>query len=101
MAQFIVRTELHRAAEQNYNQLHQTMGSLGCARTIRSDQVRTYRLPNATYSYVGNMERGELLRKAKAAANSTGCTSEVLVIESQGMTWDGLAEVTAHGSLYT
>jgi hypothetical protein len=92
MAQFTVRVELHRADEDDYETLHDAMERRGFSRLITSDDGEVYHLPWAEYNMQDSVTRAQVLTLAKAAANETGKNYAVLVTESNGRTWSGLAK---------
>lgn len=93
MSSFTVRVELHDATWNDYDVLHAAMESEGFRRTVRSDDGITYHLPTAEYDLSAYKDRSEVLDKAKAAATRTRKGFGVLVTESNGRTWIGLAPV--------
>jgi hypothetical protein len=94
MAKFTTRVTLHNVREDSevYEELHGNMKHEGFERTISSDD-ETYHLPHAEYCYEGNVAKGDVLVKAKRAAEKTGKRYSVLVTKSAGRTWYGLEEV--------
>jgi len=56
----------------------------------------TYQLPPAEYDYSGYVTRAQVLDKAKTAAASVKSKYSVLVTESAGRTWYGLAKANAY-----
>ena len=91
MASFTVRVELHYATEADYQTLHSAMERAGFSRFITSDDGITYHLPLAEYNREGNLTRSQVLASAKTAADTTRKTYAVLVSETSGRTWVGLA----------
>jgi len=91
MAAFTVRVELHSASEPDYQILHAAMETRGFSRYITSDDGITYHLPTAEYNREGNFTRQQVLDSAKIAASTTGKKYAILVTESAGRTWVGLA----------
>ena len=90
MAGFTTRVELHDATWSDYVTLHSAMARQGFARTITSDDGKTYELPPAEYNYEGLGSSADVLAKAKAAAGSVKPSFAVFVTESNGRTWSGL-----------
>lgn len=90
MARFTTRVELHKADEEDYETLHSSMEREGFSRSILSNDGTAYHLPTAEYNIEDDYSRDQILAKAKKAANSTGCSYEVLVTESKGRTWYNL-----------
>lgn len=93
MPSFTIRVELHHADDDDYETLHSEMEDRGFRRTIVSDDNTTYHLPTAEYNYSGNVDLDAVLTKAKSAARATGKSAAVLVTQSGGRKWHGLAEV--------
>ena len=96
MASFTIRVELHDATRDDYTKLHEKMRSQGFSQTIKSDDGITYQLPPAEYDYTGYATRSQVLEKANAAAALTKPRYAVLVTESAGRTWYGLAKANAY-----
>jgi hypothetical protein len=93
MAKFTVRVELHAADEDDYENLHSAMESQSFSRTITSSDGVTYHLPTAEYSLDKGWNLDEVLSAGKKAAASTGRSFAILVTESDGRKWWGLAKV--------
>lgn len=94
MASFTVRVELHDADWDDYERLHSYMEKEGFARTIISDDGKTYQLPTAEYNLQNvNVTLADALEQAKRAATRTNKKFGVLVTESKGRTWYGLEQV--------
>jgi hypothetical protein len=93
MARYMTRVELHNATHSDYQTLHEAMESEGFERTITSDDGKTYHLPTAEYYRETNVNRSQVLESGKRAAGKTGKLYGIIVAESVGMTWNGLAEV--------
>jgi hypothetical protein len=93
MTSYTVRVELHRADEDDYTSLHAAMEEQGFVRWIVGTDGSKKRLPTAEYN-IPNMaiERVEVVRRAKSAANSVKPTPTpwIIVIESAGRSWSGL-----------
>jgi hypothetical protein len=92
MSIFMIRVELHQArtAEQ-YQRLHQQLSRFGINNIIVADNGVRYRLPPAEYCYSGNATRDQLLQAAKQCAASVDPSFAVVVTESTGVAWAGLA----------
>lgn len=93
MSRFTIRVELHDATWDDYETLHQEMEQRGFERTITSDDGKIVHLPTAEYNFSGDSKRGDVLELADAAANKTKRKHGILVTESNGRTWRGLAKV--------
>ena len=61
---FSVRVELHRATDEDYEQLHAAMEQAGFSRLIASDDGVVYHLPTAEYDYQGEETRSDVLDRA-------------------------------------
>lgn len=93
MATFMTRVELHGAKETDYETLHTAMEAEGFSRTIIASDKKVYHLPTAEYYRVAQLTLQQALDSAKRAADKTKKTYAVVVTESNGATWTGLAEV--------
>ena len=67
------------------------MEAEGFARTITSDNGVTFDLPTAEYLRVGDFTKDQVLHAAKRTVATTHKEYGILVTESNGFTWDGLA----------
>jgi hypothetical protein len=82
MNPFLVRVELHNALyATDYNVLHVAMQKSGFSRNILANDGKRYDLPTAEYYITGNFAIQAIHSLAKAAANSTGKVSNVLVVQ--------------------
>lgn len=90
MAKFTVRVELRDADREEYEILYEQMELRGFVDTITDSDGKIYKLPDAEYSYEGNVTREDVLAKAKAAAGMTGTEYSVLVTQSAGRIWFNL-----------
>jgi hypothetical protein len=90
MTMFMVRPELHRANEADYQKLHPLMAARGMLRQIVADDGRKYWLPPAEYVTVTDMSRAQVLAAAKACAAAVVPSYAVVVTEATGVMWDGL-----------
>jgi hypothetical protein len=93
MTNYTVRIELHGADEDDYTNLHAEMESRGFVRWIIGSDGTKDRLPTAEYNLADtDVQRGEVLKLAKAAANSVkpSPTPWILVTQSAGRSWSGL-----------
>ena len=91
MAHFTVRVELHNAQWSDYDQLHLAMQEKGFSREITSDDGMRYQMPWAEYNGIGDLTSAEVRDIARAAANSTGRSSSILVTQAASRAWVGLA----------
>ena len=94
MATFTTRVELHKAAEKEYERLHEAMEVEGFSRVIEGTSGKVYHLPTAEYNYKGDSTVDDVLAAAKRAAKITGKASEILVTESKSRRFSGLVEVS-------
>ncbi|EAO5288990.1 type V toxin-antitoxin system endoribonuclease antitoxin GhoS, partial [Salmonella enterica] len=90
MTKFTVRVELHAATADDYEELHNKMKRKGFKRTLSNGEGISYQLPDAEYSYSGDITRKEVLRKAYDAAETVKEDPAILVTESAGRSWRGL-----------
>jgi hypothetical protein len=90
MTMYMIRPELHRANEADYQKLHPLMAANGMLRQIVSDDGRRYTLPPAEYVTVTTKTRAQVLAAAKACAAAVVPSYAVVVTEATGITWDGL-----------
>jgi hypothetical protein len=96
MAQFTTRVLLNGyPSAEDYEKLHKAMKRRGFSRVIKSDDGEYYWLPNAEYDRQANVARSQVLADAKAAADSVSSSTEILVTESAGRTWNGLKRASA------
>lgn len=93
MASFITRVELHQAAWQDYENLHQQMEALGFSRTIRGSNGIWYKLPTAEYFSTGPLDTTQVRGLAKQAANATGKSNSVLTCDYGTAAWIDLDKV--------
>ncbi len=91
MSLFTTRVELHGASYSDYETLHEAMIEKGFSRYITSNDGIKYHLPTAEYDYQDS-NRADVLSLAKAAAQATGKSFEVLVTEGIGRTWHNLSK---------
>lgn len=90
VSQYLVRVELHKATESDYEALHRAMAGQGFSRTIRGSDGIDYKLPTAEY-VVETTKSGDTVRSAAdTAANTTGRKHGVLVAACNGTWWLGL-----------
>lgn len=91
MAKFTTRVELHKANSDDYDTLHEEMENEGFTRTITdTDTNEEFHLPEAEYNYEGNTTKGDVLDKAKKAADNTGRKYSILVTKSNGRIFSNL-----------
>jgi hypothetical protein len=90
MTMFMVRPELHRANEADYQKLHPLMAARGLLRQIVADDGRKFWLPPGEYVTVTAMNRAQVLAAAKACAAAVVPSFAVVVTEATGVMWDGL-----------
>jgi hypothetical protein len=94
MPAFTTRVELHRATADDYETLHDAMDKRGFSRLIESEEGISYHLPTAEYDISCDLSRSDVLELAKAAAAKTNKAAAILVTESRGRTWSGLAKAS-------
>lgn len=89
MASFTTLIEIHDEKTGDYYTLHDEMKRRGFARTIKgSDAV--YKLPDATYNFVGETDEQAVYDKAMQAVTALGRTAGIMVIKSAGRVIGGL-----------
>ncbi|HTV30492.1 MAG TPA: hypothetical protein VMF32_22295 [Xanthobacteraceae bacterium] len=93
MSWFVTRVELHDASRSDYTQLHEAMRKQGFTLDIVGSDGTRYSLPPAEYYYDGTVSRGDVIGKAKKAAESVKTPFAVIVTEALGSTWYGLKVV--------
>ncbi|KAB1230197.1 hypothetical protein [Chryseobacterium viscerum] len=95
MSQFIVRVELHKANQDDYETLHQAMYDEDLFRIIQDDFTKKfYVLPPAEYNYVGDItDKNEVLNKVERAAKKTNRSYSIIVTKSEGIIFTGLEEL--------
>lgn len=94
MSMFMTRVELHSASDSDYEKLHAAMQQQGFSRTIKGGDSILYHLPTAGYYCSVYVTIEEVRTSAKQAASTTGKNYGVLVTESNGFAWFGLAPVS-------
>ena len=92
ISNFTVRVELHSADEPDYELLHSKMEEAGFTRTIEGRGKKLWAFPKAEYNLEGGGDKQDVLKAARAAAESTGRKYSILVTESNGRTWWNLPE---------
>jgi hypothetical protein len=90
MARFTVRVELEDAEWKHYNVLYEEMAFHGFTDTIIDTNGNVWKLPDAEYNFVGELNRDEVLSRAKAAAEATRKKFSILVTQSAGRVWHKL-----------
>jgi hypothetical protein len=94
MPQFTTRVELLRATGEDYARLHSAMEQYGFSRTIKGADGNTYVLPTAEYERSGgSLTSDQIHNDAWRAAASVSQRFSILITESAGITWSGLAQV--------
>jgi len=92
MARYTIRIELHDATWDDYVEMYKHLATQGITDIITSDDGVRYKMPPAEYNYDGNATRAQVLEMAKASAGKVVRSYAVLVTESNGRTWHGLAK---------
>lgn len=93
MNTYTVRVELHsNQYSPDFETLHRAMQNKGFSKLITSDGGKTYHLPRGEYNISTIKNRSEVLKTTKMAVQATRQSAEILVTESLGRSWDGLAE---------
>jgi hypothetical protein len=95
MASYTARVELHAATNTDYETLHTAMQSRGYLRTIVGSDGKTYWLPTGTYDAPSaTVDLTKARNIAAEAAQQTGKTFEVFVVERGQAAWQGLKQKT-------
>ena len=92
MASYTIRIELHDATWDEYEEMYEYLAAQGITDIITSDQGVNYKMPPAEYNYTGDAARSQVLEMAKASAARVVQSYAVLVTQSGGRTWHGLAK---------
>jgi len=91
MANYIARVELHRATQDDYEELHNSMRQRGFSRMIRGSDGKDYHLPTGTYvARNTNASQADALNQAGNAALETGKQSSIIVADWDSASWRGL-----------
>jgi hypothetical protein len=91
MAAYLVRIELHAATwPDDYNTLHTAMEAAGFDHRLMATDGKYYRLPTAEYAINVNSTIEAVRDAAREAADSTGRSNEVLVVQFSLWTSYGL-----------
>src|SRR4051812_34129527 len=91
---FMARIELHHAATPaHYNVLHAAAAAEGFSRAVRADDGREYQLPTGTYATDAHGTHAEALNAAQRAAQRTGLTYSIIVVDFTGWSGSGLPVV--------
>ena len=84
MPNYLARVELHKATSDDYEVLHEAMRQRSFSRAISSNDQSKYRLPTGTYvAEHSGRTLDQIYDAATAAANATGKSSWVLVVDWQ------------------
>lgn len=73
--------------------MYQHLAAQGITDIISSDNGVSYKMPPAEYNYVGTATRAQVLEMAKASAGKFVRSYALVVTESSGRKWHGLAKV--------
>lgn len=92
MARYTIRIELHDATWNNYEEMYKHLAAQGITDIITSNDGARLKMPPAEYNYDGNATRAQVLEMAKTSASKVVRSYAVLVTESNGRTWYGLAK---------
>lgn len=93
MANFVIRVELHNATSKNYEDLAKNLAAIGIVDTIFGSDGRRYKLPPAEYYYTGGATLQHTHDLVTGVASKIVINYAVLVTESNGCMWRGLAVV--------
>lgn len=87
MAYYAVRIELHYASDSDYLTLHRAMWNAGFRRFVVGDDKKMYLLPTGSYITIANASLQEIFNRAKSAADSTGKSSWIWMVERGAAQW--------------
>jgi len=90
MSWYIVRVELHQAAQSDYDILHAAMSGRGFSRSL-SLRGKTLQLPTAEYFQQNEGAGPAVLAEAQAAARQTGRNFAIIVTEGANFYQSGLS----------
>jgi hypothetical protein len=93
MAKFTTCVRLKDASPEAQRILDAEMENQGFSRTVEASDGRLYAMPDAEFDFNGDLERKDVLEKAKTAVMKTGARASILVTESKGRTWHGLETI--------
>lgn len=87
--------ELHNASTENYKKLHSVLADINIYRVIKNIETgKFYVLPRACYQYIGDISNIEVIRRSVENAIKTVTDNyELVVTQSLGAAWAGLAEI--------
>ncbi|WP_144141040.1 hypothetical protein [Paraburkholderia sp. BCC1884] len=90
MPKFTTRVQLISPSADAYQKLHAEMELCGFSRVIESGDGKFYAMPEAEYDLQQELDRKDVLEKAKRAVHQAGLVASILVTESKGRIWYGL-----------
>jgi hypothetical protein len=93
MAIFYTRIELHDAEWSDYETLHEQMANQGFTQTITADSGMVYQLPPAEYRIDVDVNKSDILERAKLAAKTTKKKHGIFIIKSAGTLFTGLESI--------
>ena len=96
MSQFKVRVELHQAAFDVYERLHQKLLVAGYQRLIVASDGSVYQLPTATYSqnFGPNFTAEQIRGHVAPIVQSVWRTFSLFVVRYDEAAWSGLTMVS-------
>lgn len=91
----MLTVELHNASTENYKKLHSPLADINIYRIIKNIETgKFYVLPRACYQYIGDISNIEVIRRSVENAIKTFTNNyELVVTQSLGAAWAGLAEI--------
>lgn len=92
MSEFTVRVELHDATWENYLDLHKKMASKGFTTTVTDMNGGVAKMPMAEYNISSNSTMVQIRDLANLIAKSVVSKCAILVTQSAGRCWIGLAK---------
>ncbi|APR40015.1 type V toxin-antitoxin system endoribonuclease antitoxin GhoS [Paraburkholderia sp. SOS3] len=93
MESFLVRVELHGAADDDYEALHVQMAVFGFWRTITDTKGVTYELPPATYWGQSQYGTSRVVDFAHAACSIVGRRASIVASLTADTWFNGLKRV--------
>ena len=93
MAKFTTCVRLKSTSPEAHRILFEEMEAQGFSRAIEAADGRRYAMPDSEFDFIGDLERKDVLERAKNAVLKTGSPASILVTESKGRIWYGLDAV--------
>ncbi len=87
MSEFTVRVELYDANSDDYDKLHESMGSFGYSRMITDGNGVRYYLPTAEYTTTKATTSADIREQVTRIAGVVKANPRVLVTEVASRSW--------------